>query len=186
MWFSCRHQFSWPRRSSNGDYYQVCLQCGVRYRYDWNAMRRTSRWEHEVKPVEIGVARNSVRKRGVAGPQPVPAEVAKVSRWHPRERRLRFEVPVLYRPAEASEWLHGQTENISRSGLLFQAKAELSPGTPLELILEMPAELSGAAGAKVICQAKVARVASSGKGEARLAAIIVDYQFLPKGQVSGL
>ena len=149
-------------------------------------MRRTSRWEHDVKPVEIDAARNVRKCSGTAAPQHDPAEARRAATWHPRERRLRFEVPVLYRPAETSEWLQGQTENISRSGLLFEAKAELPPGTPLELILEMPAELTGAGGAKVICRAKVARVATNSKGETRLAAAIRDYQFLPNGQVAGL
>ena len=40
---NCSHRFSWPRADSNGQHYQVCLICGVTYRYDWNNMHRTDR-----------------------------------------------------------------------------------------------------------------------------------------------
>ena len=39
----CSHEFSWPRRAPDGDYYQVCLVCATQYKYDWKAMRRTER-----------------------------------------------------------------------------------------------------------------------------------------------
>ena len=39
----CSHEFSWPRRSADGHYYQVCLHCATAYNYDWKAMRRTKR-----------------------------------------------------------------------------------------------------------------------------------------------
>ena len=38
---SCRHQFAWPRRAENGDYYQLCVHCGAKYMYDWSKMRRS-------------------------------------------------------------------------------------------------------------------------------------------------
>ena len=42
----CSHEFSWPRRAPDGDYYQVCLLCATQYKYDWKPMRRTGRVEH--------------------------------------------------------------------------------------------------------------------------------------------
>src|SRR3981189_3814904 len=39
----CSHEFSWPRRGADGEYYQVCLLCAVEYSYDWTTMRRTQR-----------------------------------------------------------------------------------------------------------------------------------------------
>src|SRR5438874_2204631 len=27
----CSHEFAWPRRAANGEYYQVCLQCAAAY-----------------------------------------------------------------------------------------------------------------------------------------------------------
>jgi hypothetical protein len=190
MWFTCRHQFSWPRHSGNGEYYQICLQCGVKYRYDWSAMRRTGRWEHEVKAQEMEASRSPGHKRSSIFTRRPRTELAPGqgagSVWRLRERRLRFETPVLYRQKETHEWLHGLSENISRTGLLFQVTEALAAGTQLELILEMPAEITGAAGAKVICQATVTRVARQDKNRPRLGVAIGDYQFLPQGQVAGL
>jgi len=42
----CSHEFSWPRRGGDGDYYQVCLLCAAEYKYDWTTMRRTERVQH--------------------------------------------------------------------------------------------------------------------------------------------
>jgi hypothetical protein len=38
--FGCSHQFSWPLKSPDGTYYQVCVRCGAKYGYDWQRMRR--------------------------------------------------------------------------------------------------------------------------------------------------
>jgi hypothetical protein len=39
----CAHRFSWPRVDAGGCHYQICLQCGTAYEYDWTMMRRTRR-----------------------------------------------------------------------------------------------------------------------------------------------
>src|SRR6266481_6883691 len=36
----CSHQFVWPRRASDGRYYQVCRHCEAEYEYDWESMSR--------------------------------------------------------------------------------------------------------------------------------------------------
>src|SRR5437588_259574 len=46
----CAHEFSWPRRSSDGSYYQVCLLCAAEYKYDWKTMRRIERVEATAEP----------------------------------------------------------------------------------------------------------------------------------------
>jgi hypothetical protein len=185
MWFSCRHQFSWPRQSEQGEYYQVCLECGIQYRYDWNKMQRTGRLEHGANTVAPGTKKPP---RKCSNPQymTIRGEHARTS-WQPRERRLKCEQPILFRAVHGTEWLHGRLENISRSGLLFHAEKQFPVGTALELILEMPPEISGSGGAKVICQAKVARLNVAANGHpAQTAATMGEYQLLPAGQVSGL
>jgi hypothetical protein len=190
MWFSCRHQFSWPRRSEVGEYYQVCLECGIQYRYDWNKMRRTGRLDHEATVAVSATTKKPPRKCTGLPPSLPPSMLRNEhvrSAWQPRERRLRCDSAILFRAANGTEWLHGHAENISRSGLLFQADKQFPVGTALELILEMPSEISGSGGAKVICQAKVARVTPGiDSGPGHIAATIGDYQLLPAGQVSGL
>ena len=63
----CSHEFSWPRRGIDGDYYQVCLLCAAEYKYDWTTMRRTQRVEH-AKP-ETVARRSHTRKSGRPGPR---------------------------------------------------------------------------------------------------------------------
>ena len=41
----CPHDFLWPRRAADGDYYQVCRLCGAEHKYDWEHMRRKRRTE---------------------------------------------------------------------------------------------------------------------------------------------
>jgi hypothetical protein len=40
---TCSHRFSWPRIDAFGRDYQICLDCGTAYEYDWKGMRRTGR-----------------------------------------------------------------------------------------------------------------------------------------------
>ena len=142
---SCRHQFAWPRRADNGDYYQLCVHCGAKYLYDWGQMRRLSLAEDE-EDSAAGQVRSSVRKCGT--------RVA----WVPRERRLRHRVTVQFRPSEAAEWVEATSENISRSGLLFRHTAPLPVGTELQLVFEMPEELAGHCPARACCTGSVVRV----------------------------
>src|SRR5207248_2409318 len=54
----CSHEFSWPRRAADGQFYQVCLLCAAEYKYDWTTMRRTERVSQEM-PEEISGQKNS-------------------------------------------------------------------------------------------------------------------------------
>jgi hypothetical protein len=142
---SCRHQFAWPRRADNGDYYQLCVHCGAKYLYDWGNMRRLCLAEEDEQSI-VGQVRSSIRKCGT--------RVA----WVPRERRLRHRVPVQFRLPGDAEWIEATSENISRSGLLFRHAAPLLVGTQLELAFEMPVELAGHCPARAFCMGSVVRV----------------------------
>src|SRR5438067_7954479 len=41
----CSHEFLWPRRGADGHYYQICLLCGAKYKYDWKRMQRIGRMD---------------------------------------------------------------------------------------------------------------------------------------------
>src|SRR5271156_1167833 len=97
----CSHEFSWPRRDADGDYYQVCLLCASEYKYDWATMRRTQRLEQ--KPDTF--RRNHPREKRPS--------------WTPRARRLKLETAVRYRVNRTSLWYEGTVENLSQTGLLF-------------------------------------------------------------------
>ena len=40
---TCSHRFTWPRIDTFGRHYQICLDCGTAYEYDWDGMRQTGR-----------------------------------------------------------------------------------------------------------------------------------------------
>src|SRR2546423_8634421 len=95
----CSHEFSWPRRAADGDYYQVCLLCAAEYKYDWTTMRRTERVEHS-KPETATVRRAHTREKRPS--------------WVPRARRLKLDLPLRYRVNKTSTWYEGVIENISQ------------------------------------------------------------------------
>jgi hypothetical protein len=165
--WACPHQFTWPRRDEDGAYYQLCVNCGSKYKYDWKRMRRTARVEDDLP----APARASHRAPKIV--------------WKARERRLRHVVPVMYRMAVGEDWTSAISENLSRSGLLFRSAQEVAEGSSIELKLEMPEELTGESPAEVLCQATVARVTHvEAKGKEPesflVACAIEDYSFRTK------
>lgn len=160
----CSHEFSWPRRGADGDYYQVCLICAAEYKYDWTTMRRTERVEH--KP-ETGIRRSHPR--------------TKRPTWVPRARRLKLDIPLRYRVNRASTWFEGIIENISQSGVLFIGPQQLPINALIEMVFEMPEEISGQKNSNVVCQGRVMRFKDAPEpeeGKTILAASIVDYKFI--------
>jgi len=159
----CSHEFSWPRRAADGHYYQVCLSCAVEYKYDWTTMRRTERVALTV--TEPGTRRRTREKKPT---------------WVPRARRLKLNLPVRYRVKNLSTWSEGTIRNISQSGVLFHGTAQLPVNALVEMVFEMPEEISGQKNSNVLCQARVtrskeARAADESSG---LAASILDYKFV--------
>jgi PilZ domain-containing protein len=96
-----------------------------------------------------------------------------------RARRFNLHLPLRYRPLGEEKWRPGTTENISRSGLLFQAQELLSPNALLEISLVLPAEIAGLAATEVVCRGEVVRsVEAQGKSVSpALAAKILQYHF---------
>ncbi len=137
IFMTCPHQFSWPRRDESGAYYQWCVHCGTKYRYDWKRMQRTARVDDDAPTLS----------RRPHRPQKT---------WTARERRLRHVVPLQYRVA-SGQWIEGTSENLSRSGLLLLGPTEPTIGAVIEIQLEMPEEIAGE-WAEVVCAATVARV----------------------------
>jgi hypothetical protein len=168
----CSHEFSWPRRGADGDYYQVCLLCAAEYKYDWTTMRRTERVEH-AKPDNV-VRRSPTREKRPS--------------WTPRARRLKLDVAIRYRVNNTSAWHEGTIDNLSQSGLLFRGPQQLPVNALIEMVFEMPEEISGQKNRNVLCQGRVMRSRNKqGKetqdkdteaGNGLLAASIVDYKFI--------
>jgi hypothetical protein len=172
----CSHEFSWPRRAASGEYYQVCLLCATAYQYDWKTMRRGSK-------VDTPVAEPATAPRRTGQKKPT---------WMPRARRLRSDLPLRYRGKNLSTWYEGKIQNISQSGVLFEGPQQLPANALVELIFEMPEEISGQKNRNVLCQGRLIRITSADngtgdkntaeedKGSFGLVASILDYKFLQK------
>ena len=97
----------------------------------------------------------------------------------PRAQRYKLNLPLRYRVSGEPTWHRGTTENISRSGLLFQAEEGVVPKGKLEITLVLPAEIGGLSAAEVFCKGEVVRTISEA-GELphpALAAKILQYHF---------
>jgi len=111
-----------------------------------------------------------------AGPRP-----ALSGREAPPTRAQRFQLhlPLRYRRLGEKDWHVGTTENISRSGMLFQADEMLQPSAQLEINLVLPAEIAGLSATEVVCRGEVVRTVEP-HGETlspALAARILQYHF---------
>src|SRR5450755_2307211 len=142
------------------------------------------------KPFSLPALRDRVRE--VLDSEPVPLEVTMSSRTGAgsilekkssafRARRFNLHLPLRYRPIGEKSWRPGTTENISRSGLLFQAQELLHPNALLEISLVLPPEIAGLAATEVICRGEVVR-SIEGKAQGAgvtpaLAAKILQYHF---------
>lgn len=98
-----------------------------------------------------------------------------------RAPRFALNLPVRYRVAGSEPWLQGKTENISGSGVLFQADQALTIDTPIEISIAMPPVAPASTSAEVRCQAHIVRIAASLSEEAQtlIAAAFSDFEFSP-------
>jgi len=139
------------------------------------------------KPFSLPALKDRVRE--VLDSEPIPLEVVMSSRTSAsvlekkvppfRARRFNLHLPLRYRPLGEKSWRPGTTENISRSGLLFQAQELLHPNAQLEISLVLPAEIAGLPATEVICRGEVVRSVEiqGGAVTPALAAKILQYRF---------
>jgi PAS domain S-box-containing protein len=138
------------------------------------------------KPFTLRDLKNKVRE--VLDSLPFPSEaaisqadLARASQHLPLSRAQRFQIhlPLKYRRVDEERWHDGETRNISRSGLLFQAEDFLQPNVQLEINLVLPAEIAGLSATEVVCRGEVVRTVESSGEELTpaLAAKILQYRF---------
>jgi PAS domain S-box-containing protein len=96
-----------------------------------------------------------------------------------RATRFDLHLPMKYRLVGESGWREGTTENISRSGMLFQAEEPIAANAQLEINLVLPAEIAGLAAAEVVCRGEIVRtvITETGTVSPTLAAKILQYHF---------
>jgi hypothetical protein len=96
------------------------------------------------------------------------------------ERDTRFVVQsaLLYRPTGALSWYKGAIQNVSPSGVLFQAEKLVPRDCPIEISFSLPAEAGSKRRIQVFCWGKVARAVTPAAGDVppSLAAKIVRYR----------
>ena len=159
----CSHEFSWPRRAVNGHFYQVCLLCAAEYNYDWTSMRRTERLD---RPAVEGSS--SPKRRQAHKPT-----------WVPRARRIKMDTPVRYRVKNLGTWNEGIIQNLSQSGVLVRGRQRFPENTLVEMLFEMPEEISGQSNSKVLCQGRITRRKETpDEADHEFAASILDYKFI--------
>lgn len=160
----CSHEFSWPRRAADGEFYQVCLLCAAEYKYDWATMRRTERVRNEAAETASTRRRQHVKK----------------PTWVPRARRIKLEAPVRYRVKNLGTWSEGIIRNLSQSGVLLRGPQKFPANTLVEMVFEMPEEISGQKNSKVLCQGRITRAKEPTRDTEtqEFAASILDYKFL--------
>jgi CheY-like chemotaxis protein len=142
------------------------------------------------KPFNLRDLKSKVRE--VLDATPTPPEVAmslqsaepqpatRVREVPPsRAQRFQLHLPLRYRRLGEQKWHIGTTENISRSGMLFEADEVLQPSSQLEINLVLPAEIAGLSETEVVCRGEVVRTIER-RGETlspALAARILQYHF---------
>jgi PAS domain S-box-containing protein len=142
------------------------------------------------KPFTLRDLKSKVRE--VLDSTPFPRDVAKPTRGAyaaverptdpsalSRAPRFQLQLPLKYRRLDEERWHEGETRNISRSGLLFDAEDALQPSIQLEINLVLPAEIAGLSPTEVICRGEIVRTVKAAGEEMppALAAKILQYHF---------
>lgn len=75
----------------------------------------------------------------------------------PRAPRFPIRVAMKYRPRSETEWRPAMTENVSRSGVLFRADAQVDLQTAIELMIVLPGAVVGEPPSRLRCDGHVVR-----------------------------
>ena len=91
-----------------------------------------------------------------------------------------MDAPVRYRVKNLGTWSEGTIQNLSQSGVLLHGTQRFPENTLVEMVFEMPEEISGQKNSKVLCQGRITRMKAEHKEEPKheFAASILDYKFI--------
>jgi len=95
------------------------------------------------------------------------------------EQRFPLRLPVVVKSMHGGVQEESSlTRDVSARGAFFYLEAKLAEGTPIELILTLPAEITLTESIRVRCKGKVVRVVGTlGGGKMGVAAVIEQYDF---------
>ena len=111
-------------------------------------------------------------------PQQSQAGAPKASAWVLRAPRLSIRKPIFYRQSGHSQFHLGILQNISESGILLESHPPVPEGASLEMIFEMPQEITGQPNSRVLCRGEVARSVFAKSGIPLVGIAITGYSFL--------
>jgi DNA-binding response OmpR family regulator len=121
-------------------------------------------------PPEVAMSVQTAHAKAAHGLHQMPSS---------RAQRFQLHLPLKYRRLDEEQWHAGETKNISRSGMLFQAEDALQPNVILEINLVLPAEIAGLSPTEVVCRGEIVRMVepNGDKMHPALAAKILQYHF---------
>ena len=96
-------------------------------------------------------------------------------------RRFALRLPVAVSYAGDGSEAEAQTRDVSARGISFYIDASITPGSPIEFTLTLPAEITLTEAIRVHCKGKVVRLDDGNStGKMAVAAVIDEYEFLPE------
>ena len=97
-----------------------------------------------------------------------------------RAPRFPLHLSVRYRRVGDRQWRRGETENISRSGVLIRGEDPLEIDATVELMVALAVRRTAATGGEVQCSGRVVRTISPASGQSLpgSAVLIENYSFL--------
>ena len=102
------------------------------------------------------------------------------------EQRFPLRLPVVVKSMQGGVQEESSlTRDVSARGAFFYLDSELAEGTPIELVLTLPAEITLTENIRVRCKGKVVRVVSGmDGGRTGIAAVIEQYDFVTATDIS--
>ena len=96
------------------------------------------------------------------------------------EQRFPLRLPVVVKSLQGGVQEESSlTRDVSARGVFFYFDRSLEEGTPLELVLTLPAEITLSESIRVRCKGRVIRViGGQGDGKTGVAAVIEQYDFV--------
>jgi hypothetical protein len=98
-----------------------------------------------------------------------------------RTQRFCFELPLIVRWAAGSQGREEQTssQDVSVGGVYFFLLTQIPDGTPIELEMTLPSQITLGSPLRVRCHGKVRRCEIKADGTVGMAAAVEKYEFLP-------
>jgi len=103
-----------------------------------------------------------------------------VAARHYAARATRYAIPlaVFYRTPGDLMWSEGRTENISKSGVLVRGDRAMPPNADVEILLNIPANVTTPFSGTTLCRGRIVRAVESSALENRpaFAAAILEFE----------